>query len=75
MRRRLITLVLVLLLGAIVNVGVAWTCMIVWPRALSVNVYYWDDELRPTPAMRILESLLPSKEYARRDRQWQRQLP
>ena len=67
MKRRLFTLALFLLLGAVVNLAVAWGCMIVWPRSHSMNVSYWDDELRPTPAMPILESLLPFEEYARRD--------
>ncbi len=66
MKRRLFTLALFLFLGPVVNVAVAWGCLIVWPY--GIVVYYWGDDLHPTPALRILESLLPSEEYASRDR-------
>ena len=68
MKRIAIKLVIFLLLGAIVNIAVAWGCMVVWPKSHSGNVvYYGEAELHPTPALRILESLLPPEEYARRD--------
>ncbi len=67
MRRRLTKVVVFLLLGATVNVAVAWGCMIVWPKSHGGNVvYYQEDDLHPTPALGILESLVPSEEYARR---------
>ncbi len=68
MKRRIVTLAIFLFLGAVLNVAVAWGCMIVWPKSHSGNVvYYRGDDLHSTPALRILESLLPSEEYARRD--------
>ncbi len=67
MKRRLFIFALFLLLGAVLNVAVAWGCMIVWPKSHCINVYYWEGDLDSTPALRILESLLPSEDYARRD--------
>ena len=67
MKRRLTKLVVFLLLGAIVNLTVAWGCMIVWPKSHTGNVvYYQEDDLHPTPALGILESLVPSEESLRR---------
>ena len=46
MKRRLFTLALFLLLGAVLNVAVAWSALLVWPPSLHPN----NSEILPTSA-------------------------